>query len=228
VRILGIETSTIRGSVALIEGGRTVLAADHGDPNAHAERVLPLVDRLVAEASWARASFDRVAVGVGPGSFTGLRVGIALAQGIALGIDRPVFGVGSLAAMARAAPVDLRGLRCPVLDARRDELFLAVYDAAGIERNAARAVATSAARRTLNELCASESKILLGQAATAIETDVFRSEHTDLPHAIYVALLSEGLSESAAGAVPLYVRGPGLVLPELPPSPLDESEGSAR
>jgi tRNA threonylcarbamoyladenosine biosynthesis protein TsaB len=224
VRILGIETSTLRGSVALVEDGRTVAAADHSEPNAHAERILPLFDRLVAESGWAKASLDRIAVGIGPGSFTGLRVGIALAQGIALGLERPVFGVGSLEAMARGAPAHVPGLRCPVIDARRGELFLAVYDASGAEHAAPLVIATDAAAKTLEELCAGAPKILLGQAAVALAADVFRSAYTDLPHAVWVARAAADLPEGAAGAVPLYVRGPGVVLPDLPPSPLDGND----
>ena len=224
MRILGIETSTLRGSVALVEDGRTIATADHSEPNAHAERVLPLFDRMIAESGWSKTSLDRIAVGIGPGSFTGLRVGIALAQGVALGLDRPVFGVGSLEAMARAAPASTPALRCPVIDARRGEVFLAVYDAAGTERAAPVAIATDAAARTLEALCEGAPKILLGQAAVALAADVFRSEQTDLPHAVWVALVAAELPEGAAGAVPLYVRGPGLVLPDLPPSPLDGNE----
>jgi len=179
---------------------------------------------LVAESGWAKTSLDRIAVGIGPGSFTGLRVGIALAQGVALGLDRPVFGVGSLAAMARAAPASLPGLRCPLIDARRGEVFLAVYDAAGVVRAAPLAVALDAATRTLQALCAGEPRIVLGQAAVALAAEVFRSEYTDLPHAVSVALAAQELSERDAGAVPLYVRGPDVVLPDLPPSPLDGNE----
>jgi len=93
VRVLAIETSTRRGSVALVralvgavsgasvdrERSELLHELSHVQLNAHAETLLPLVDRLLLEAGAARSSVDRLAVGVGPGSFTGLRVGIALA-----------------------------------------------------------------------------------------------------------------------------------------------------
>ncbi|MEB2323652.1 MAG: tRNA (adenosine(37)-N6)-threonylcarbamoyltransferase complex dimerization subunit type 1 TsaB, partial [Sorangiineae bacterium] len=124
MRVLGIETSAAaRGTVALAEGGVRLAEASHEVRSAHAELMLPLIARLLAEAGWARGSLDRLAVGVGPGSFTGVRVGIALAQGIALGLGVPVVGVPSLAAMARAAPPHVSGLRVPLLDARRGEVF---------------------------------------------------------------------------------------------------------
>src|SRR5688572_6886733 len=104
VRVLAIETSGPRGSVALLEDERLIIELEHDQPNAHAERILPLVERALASAGFDRTSLDRLAVGVGPGSFTGLRVGIALAEGLALGLGIPIVGVPSLRAMAAAAP----------------------------------------------------------------------------------------------------------------------------
>jgi tRNA threonylcarbamoyladenosine biosynthesis protein TsaB len=92
--------------VAVTLDGKVLGALFHEELNAHAERVLGLIEELLASAGWTRGSLDRVAVGVGPGSFTGLRVGIALAQGIALGLARPLIGVGSLRAMASGLPAE--------------------------------------------------------------------------------------------------------------------------
>src|SRR5438552_3135763 len=126
VRTLGIETSTSQASVALLEGGRVVLARAHARPKQSAERLLPLIAELLEEAGWPRSSLDRIGVSVGPGSFTGLRVGIACAQGLSLGLGIPLVGVTSLQAMARAVPESILGLRCAILDARRAEVFAAV------------------------------------------------------------------------------------------------------
>ena len=110
MRILGIETSTVAGaaSVALIEGGKVVLERAHVRPKQSAERLLPLIAELLSEVGWQRTSLDRLGVSVGPGSFTGVRVGIACAQGLALGLDVPLIGVTSLRAMARARPTACR------------------------------------------------------------------------------------------------------------------------
>src|SRR5687767_3343290 len=112
MRILGIESSSRRGSVALVENGVVLVSAAQERPNANAEALLPLIEQLLAEVGWSKNSLDRVGVGVGPGAFTGIRIGIALAQGIGLGLGRPVFGVGSLQAMARAVPRAHSGIRC--------------------------------------------------------------------------------------------------------------------
>ena len=104
MRCLGIETSTRQGSVALVEHDQVVSVRLHQELNRHGERMLPLVEQLLSEAGWPLSSLDRIGVGIGPGSFTGLRIGVALAQGIGLGLACPVVGVGSLHAMAFAAP----------------------------------------------------------------------------------------------------------------------------
>ncbi|HEY4103147.1 MAG TPA: hypothetical protein VGM44_04620, partial [Polyangiaceae bacterium] len=66
MRSLGLETSTRRGSVALLENDAVVVSLEHEEPNAHAERLLPLVERALAEAGWPKSSLDRLGVGVGP------------------------------------------------------------------------------------------------------------------------------------------------------------------
>lgn len=219
MRVLGIETSARRGSVALVEAGRLVRAASHAEPNAHAERTLPLVEQVLAEAGWTRSSLDRVVVGIGPGSFTGLRIGIALGQGIALGLGIPVVGVGSLRAMAAAVPAGHAGLRVPLLDARRNELFAAVYDEAGRELVAPLALPRDSALSTLEERAPGE-RVLLGEVTATLSVEgAQRSAETDLPHAGFTAIVGAGLDPALAPAEPLYVRGADAIKPDLPPSP---------
>jgi tRNA threonylcarbamoyladenosine biosynthesis protein TsaB len=222
MRVLGIETSTRRGSVAAFEGGRTLGTLAHEEPSAHAERVLALVERLLDEVGWSRSSIERVAVGIGPGSFTGLRVGIALAQGIALGLGRPIVGVGSLAALASFAPASDRRLRVPVLDARRGELFVAAYDPDGKERLAPEAVPLARVPALLGELCGPGELVLIGEASRLVGGgyDVLAGGELELPHATAVARLGAELDPAAAPAEPTYVRGPGATPQNLPPSPL--------
>lgn len=223
MRVLGIETSTRRGSVALLDGEDLVLFGSHERLNAHAEAILPLIERLMAEAGWARTSLSRVAVGVGPGSFTGLRVGIALAHGIGLGLGIPVVGVGSLQTMAQAVPGSEPGQRCPILDARRGEVFAALYDRDGTELSPPRAVARAGIAEELERLCPLRERVLVGEACRELDLPdaAFRSAETDLPHAIWTARIGARLSEETASD-PLYVRDAGAVRPELPPSPFEK------
>jgi tRNA threonylcarbamoyladenosine biosynthesis protein TsaB len=225
VRVLGIETSTRRGSVALLEDGRAVFSLHHEKQNAHAETLLPLVERVLAQTGSVRSSLDRLAVGVGPGSFTGLRVGIALAQGMALGLDRPLVGIGSLRAIASGAPADDRRVRVVSLDARRDELFVAAYGADGSELLAPCAVGRSVAAAHVAKVLGGVPALGLGELAGALGELVvpLAREDLDLPHASWVAVLGADADPVTALAEPNYVRGPGATLPNLPPSPLGPS-----
>jgi tRNA threonylcarbamoyladenosine biosynthesis protein TsaB len=220
VRILGIETSSRRGTVALTERGQPILALSHDEPGAHAERMVRLVRAAMDQAGWSRHSLDRLGVGIGPGSFTGIRVGIALGHGIALGLDRPLVGVESLRAMARAVPASRPGLRCPLLDGRRGEVFLAAYESDGTTRVHPRAFARGLALERLAELCPGP-RTLVGEVVAELgqEPD-FADPGADLPHATWIAVLAGESGGVGAPVVPLYVRDVDATRPSLAPNPL--------
>jgi len=214
-----METSSRRGSVALLDDGNVVATLEHEQTNAHAELLLPLIERVLADAGWPKSSLDRLGVGVGPGSFTGLRVGIALAEGLSLGLDRPLLGVGSLRAMAWGALRGRPGPACAIVDARRSEVFAAIYAANGDELCAPQALAPAALGELLGRFGA---QLIVGEMARGLDLGV---EHLvgpelDLPHARWVAALAATLTEDVAPPDPHYVRGIGATLPNLPPSPL--------
>jgi tRNA threonylcarbamoyladenosine biosynthesis protein TsaB len=219
VRILGIESSSRRGSVALLEGDRLVASVEHEQANSHAERLLPLLEQLLAEAGWPKSSLDRLSVGVGPGSFTGLRAGIALAEGLSVGLDRPLWGVGSLLAMARGAFAEHAGPCCALLDARRSELFAAVYDRELRELSAPCALPIDDLAAFL---AASGVATVVGEVAQTLDHGraLATGALLDLPHARWVAALAAELDEAACPPDPQYVRGIGATLPTLPLSPL--------
>lgn len=128
--ILALSTSTPRASVALVEGDRVLASLSYDDPRGHAERIFALVDDALAAAGRARADVRLVACDIGPGSFTGVRIAVASAKGIALGLGVPLAGVVSLEAMAAAARSSSapRSLVAAAIDAKKDELYVAVYD----------------------------------------------------------------------------------------------------
>lgn len=203
--------------MALIEADQVVSLRLHHELNRHGERVLPLVEELLAGAGWSAHSLDRIGVGVGPGSFTGLRIGVALAQGIALGLDRPVVGVGSLHAMAFAAPP----AECPtaaVVDARRNEYFIALFSSAGTELVGPRTISQTDAEQTLLELAGGPLRVV---GLPAIHwPNGFQSDVTDLPSATATARLAARLEPAAYPALPAYIRAADAIKPNLPPSPL--------
>ena len=124
MKILAIETSTELCSAALWLDGR-VDAREAVAGQRHSELLLPMVDALLVSHSLKAVELDCVAFGAGPGSFTGLRIACGVAQGIAFGIDVPVIGIGTLAALAAASQAD-RVVCC--LDARIGEVYHAAYE----------------------------------------------------------------------------------------------------
>jgi tRNA threonylcarbamoyladenosine biosynthesis protein TsaB len=179
-----------------------------------------LIERVLAEAGWSPRQLERIAVGIGPGSFTGLRVGIAFAQGLGEGLQIPLVGVSSLQAMAAAASDQDRRLRVPLLDARRGEFFLAAYTAEGSELLPAQIAKDVAA---VEQLVATlpAAALLLGAAWDPLAAKLAhqRGEQTDLPHARWVAQLGTEL-ELTHSARPLYLRPPVATAPRLEPNPL--------
>lgn len=135
MRILGIDTATRDASVALVQAGaagdETIAEARFGESGASGAEILPAIDACLAEARLGPSDIDLVAVSIGPGSFTGLRVGLATGRGLALGGKASVVGVPTLEALAHAALVESGrakpDLLCACLDARRGQVYAALY-----------------------------------------------------------------------------------------------------
>lgn len=129
MKVLAFETSTEACSVALHVDGR-VLERFELAPRRHAELALPWAEQLLADAGIARRQLDAIAVGRGPGAFTGVRLAIGIAQGIALGLDVPVLAVSTLQVLALRAPAEAtQVLAC--IDARMGEVYAGVFARAG-------------------------------------------------------------------------------------------------
>ena len=128
MKLLAFETATDACSVALYVDGE-ILQRHELAPQRHTALVLPMVRELCAEAALALRDLDAIAVGVGPGAFTGVRVATAIAQGLAYAHDLPVTAVSTLAALAQGG-LRLTGVGTVLatLDARRQELYWAVFD----------------------------------------------------------------------------------------------------
>jgi tRNA threonylcarbamoyladenosine biosynthesis protein TsaB len=126
MNLLAIETATEACSVALIHGDELIARSEIA-PRRHTELVLPMADALLAEAGIGRLALDVIAVGRGPGAFTGVRLGVSLAQGMALALDLPVITISSLAALALEAPEEDGTAILAVIDARMGEIYAACY-----------------------------------------------------------------------------------------------------
>jgi tRNA threonylcarbamoyladenosine biosynthesis protein TsaB len=126
VKILAVETATAWQSVAVVEGDRVLARSDEDAAGSHARRLVPAIDRVLASCGMALTDLDGLAVSIGPGSFTGLRVGLATMAGFRAVTGLPLAAVPTLEAMAW----NLRGVQrllCPVLRARSGEVYWAQY-----------------------------------------------------------------------------------------------------
>ena len=124
--VMGIDTSTLQGGVALLSEQGVVSEYTLNVRATHTERLLPLIDRAFHDAGITLSKLDGLAVAVGPGSFTGLRIALSTAKGLAVAAGKPLVGVSTLEAMAWtlsfcAYPV------CPILDARKGEIYCALF-----------------------------------------------------------------------------------------------------
>jgi tRNA threonylcarbamoyladenosine biosynthesis protein TsaB len=126
MRVLAVETSTLAGGVALLEAGRLVAEYVLDVSVTHSERLMAAVERALRDARWAAEDLQGLAVAIGPGSFTGLRIGVSTVKGLALALEIPVAPVPTLDGLARRVPFAALPV-CPVLDARKNEVYASRY-----------------------------------------------------------------------------------------------------
>ena len=126
-KILAIDTATEMCSVALMVGDE-IFSRNEIAPRDHTKKILPMVDEVLKEAGVSLSELDALAYGRGPGSFTGVRIGIGIAQGLALGADLPMIGISTLAAMAQGAyrRHGVEHVACAI-DARMSEVYWGQY-----------------------------------------------------------------------------------------------------
>ena len=126
MKILAIEASALTASVAVCEDNLPLAAMTLQTGNTHSETLLPMTNQLLAHAGLTVADIDLFAVPVGPGSFTGIRIGVSLIKGLAFDSGKPCVGLSSLEAMAYNL-AGCPGILCPVMDARRNQLYNALF-----------------------------------------------------------------------------------------------------
>lgn len=221
MRVLGVETSTLTGAAALLEGDTVVAECRLNLAVTHSERLLPAIDHVLASAGRTLAEVDGLAVALGPGSFTGLRIGVSTMKSLAYAARKPLVGVPTLDALAWSLPFAAHPV-CPILDAKKGEVYAALYrtDGGRLERLwDARAVAPEALAAAL----AGEMPgpvVFLGDGVAPFAPLLRRVLGADarfappaqrLPSAVTVAelghaALERGESADPATLVPLYLR----------------------
>jgi tRNA threonylcarbamoyladenosine biosynthesis protein TsaB len=126
--ILNIETATTNCSVSLsFEGETLVLKEDYNNNYSHAERLHIYIDDVLKEANIKSSQLDAIAVSKGPGSYTGLRIGVSAAKGLCFALNKPLIAISTLEALAHQVNIS-EGIIVPMLDARRLEVYSAIFD----------------------------------------------------------------------------------------------------
>ena len=130
MKILSVDSSAIVASVALSEDGRLLAEYTINNKNTHSETLLPMIESLLSFFSLNMADIDLFSVSIGPGSFTGVRIGTATVKGLAFASNKPCVGVSTLEAIAYNLRFH-KGIVCPVMNARRSQVYTAVFHSDG-------------------------------------------------------------------------------------------------
>ena len=226
MKILALDTALNACSVAIMDADDICAHLHEKRRRGHAETLMPMVQSLMKKAELCYHDLDLIAVTVGPGTFTGLRIGLATARGIALAADKPIVGITSLEALAASVPREIAAGR-PIVataDARRGEIYMQAFirtDAADriTPMDAPMAVPIAEAYRLLPQ----ENTALLGSGVPLLmglpgfDADKYAPLDLDEdPDAIVVARLAAATGLPAKGAeppAPLYLRAPDAKLP---------------
>ena len=167
--MLQIETATSSCSVAIAKNGETVAVKQINERNIHAEVITLFIDELVKSTDISYNGLDAIAVSSGPGSYTGLRIGVSTAKGLCFALDKPLIAVETLEAMADGFNITLydaitdNALLCPMIDARRMEVYTALFNRNGwrIKETAAEIIN----EKSFYDLLAAQQIVFFGDGA---------------------------------------------------------------
>ncbi|MGV3578176.1 tRNA (adenosine(37)-N6)-threonylcarbamoyltransferase complex dimerization subunit type 1 TsaB [Brevundimonas sp.] len=204
MRVLVIDTALDACTAAVFEDGRALGVRTELMARGHSERLGGFVRDAVAQAGCGFEALDRIGVTVGPGSFTGLRVGLAFAQGLGAALDLPVVGISTLEALARSAD-DGQGATAAVIDARRGQVYLQTFrDGVSVEEAEARSIEDATAKLADGGWRITGSgAALVGGAPEAATT----------PDPAALAALTAAHDPATHPPTPLYLRAPDATPP---------------
>lgn len=209
--VLAIDTCLNACSAAVVDADRVLVRRTEVMARGHQERLAPLVAEVMAEAGIGFDALDRIGVTVGPGSFTGLRVGLAFAKGLAAALDIPAVGIGTLEALAQP----YGGVVIAVLDAKRGQVYLQGFaDGRAVTAPDVLPLETAAAR--VAEL---QPQLLIGTGAELLSQIVHTATINTADHLDSLAVARLAATRSPTPPRPLYLRAPDARLPGglLPP-----------
>jgi tRNA threonylcarbamoyladenosine biosynthesis protein TsaB len=215
--VLGFDSAGFGASAAVLRDG-AVVAARASAPAARgqAEILMPMIAELLTEARTEATALDLIGVAIGPGSFTGLRIAIAAARGLALATGIPAIGVSRFAAIAARFPLDRRrgGALLVALDTRRDDFFLQLFADEAAEPRLSTGEAAAAWLPHVPLLLAGDAAARIAPALAG--HDVVVADDADRPCAEAVARLAAAEFRPGVAAAPprpLYLRAPDTTIP---------------
>ncbi len=223
MRLLAFDTSSQRASAAVVDGD-TVLARREAEVARHGKALEPLLRAVLADAGSSPEDLAGIAVGLGPGSFTGTRIGVAAAKGLAFGLDVPLVGIGSLEVLA--AGVGDAGLCAPLVDAGRGRVYGALYELGPEGPRAVVEPFDEPPAEALERVRRDDPVRIVGNGVARHEAIGAVAEAADgerTPDAVVLARLAR--TRLAAGAIagpglePIYVRPSDATLPARPQAP---------
>ncbi|WP_028347831.1 tRNA (adenosine(37)-N6)-threonylcarbamoyltransferase complex dimerization subunit type 1 TsaB [Bradyrhizobium murdochi] len=230
--ILSIDTALDACAAAVLDtsAGGLIARESQAMKRGHAEALMPLIARVMKASGVAFAALDRVAATTGPGSFTGLRVGLSAARGIALAAGKPVVGVTTLTVFA--APIVSESSEHPVIaaiDARHDHVYFQVLGGDGSSlvkpKVAPIAEALDAARFGAPHLVGNAAKIM-AERWPADAPPPFKINQQAAPDIAWVAWLGAAVSPESSPARPYYLRAPDAKPPKSPSSDASQPPAS--
>ena len=189
--ILGIETATKNCSVALFEDGIVIAEKEHvSDGYTHSEQLTLFIQEVIYSANVTLNKVEAVALSVGPGSYTGLRIGTSTAKGLCYSLDIPLIAISTLKAMAFAmAKNKISAIYCPMIDARRMEVYSALYDS---NNNQLRGVQADVIDKNIYQDFLSKEIIFFGDGALKCK-DIINHKNAKFIEGIYPSAKNLGL-----------------------------------
>ena len=183
MKILGIDTSSMAASVAVIEDNKLICEYTINTKKTHSQKLMPMIENMLGLSDLNVREIDAIAVCEGPGSFTGLRIGMATAKAIAHVNDIPVIGVNSLEALA--ANMNLCDKKiCSILDAQRNQVYTGRYQYEGTKLVEIKEIGIQQIDELLEELAQSKEEwILVGEAVYKYEDKIREISNIEIPAA---------------------------------------------
>ncbi len=212
MNVVGIETSGLTGSIAVCEDNTVIGKKIYGKDLSHGKEIVSSLESIFNEIKWNPNDIDLIAVSIGPGSYTGLRIGVTCAKALAYGLGKPVIDVPTLDVLVENIKDDNAKTICPVIDAKRKSVYACIYDR---DRKITDYLITSP--HSLIEMLP-ESTLIFGdgiapykEVFTQKELIILPDEELGIPDAANVARLGleryeQGMRCEINSLVPLYLR----------------------